>query len=251
MKNNWSTYNTKLISWTASFPIEAKEDTKRIWEFAEFLLEKGAELEIYEVWETIGNPGFSKERDGSYIDFCKAISEQHGIISIFPGPGASKTHWGMNCTPSKIAYYSAVGGLIFEKVCNLGELQRHLLLANVEKSDVRPKPEIAPVSVETMVHLNMREMESGNLPEWPFEIQIGLYTDIWFPKVMSYADDLLNEENYFASNPLALHHTPRFNQFLSFLRSKTNSLGGEWFLDEVTGIGKNYESFVNEEGIIL
>jgi hypothetical protein len=93
-------------------------------------------------------------------------------------------------------------------------------------------------------------------PTLPLEIWISLYTDIWFPQVLGFAEpglsDRMQSREFFDNRPLAERHTPRLNRFFQAVRGAAIVAGATWEIDRDNDARYDlYREMYSAEGIHL
>ncbi len=86
-------------------------------------------------------------------------------------------------------------------------------------------------------------------------LTINLYTDIWFPRVKGFIENIRPLSQYvadrmFDNQELALRHTPRLNRFLRSVKKLIEERGGHMDVD-CSNFQEFYGSMCREDGIIL
>ena len=85
-------------------------------------------------------------------------------------------------------------------------------------------------------------------------VDICLETDLWFPRVIGFLEDVPDEEDtpdWYDNSEVAHRHTPRLNAFLADVHEATIRAGGSWRTFDAGGLAANYTDQWDLGGIRL
>jgi hypothetical protein len=252
--NRWISNTAPLLEWDAVFPPpKSLADVERLLHLTMAVLEVGEREAVYRVSQTEGySPlqAFDSSTRCTYAQHVEKIFFETG--DLLPMSSMS-SDYKISGEFSKICYYDQAGEIVEEEVDSLGEILKRTR-QDVESMPHRMAVGIAPVKI----YGNELGGKAGFwTPEryHPFfetTFTVQLFTDIWFPQVIGFAESDYGkerEEEGYDNRELALCHTPRFNRFLLSVRQLVLDYGGTWSIGDDVGVG--YGHAITENGIIL
>lgn len=219
----------------------------------EFVAQVVQASQKHQIAEVKAAPGYGKfpdyiaRPDYSYIDYIEEIVQQAGIFPFFQTYSASLSN---NLIETKICYYNKKGNIEAQAVTNLGRLLReiHPELSEREHGDVLTA-NLPPVTI-TCTPL---EVQDGMIKNDWFTLNLGLNSDIWFPKIYGLLENDSIERKYrnmpYDNSALANCHTARLNQFLLAVRQATLDIGATW--GSAPNLASKTRDMVTEAGIKL
>jgi hypothetical protein len=231
---------------------------ERVWDFTRRILEAGEQEGVMRVVESSSPWPFRLADGGTWLDSVRERFERTGEIRLFPAWAGPIDEAGRQMrTPARLAYFKG-DDVVEEEVEDCGRLLR--TLHHVE--DYSGRYNTSPIHLSG--YSRTGEDWIRNYPPDKLWISLGLYTDIWFPRVIGInIDDALGNkpdlvdphpargrDGYMDNSALAGRHTPRLNRFIQTLREAILELGGTWGFEQVE-TAKAYRSMVHDGGINL
>lgn len=235
-RNYWATYNHQwLILWEADIPSAAELGIDHVWEFARHILTTAEEEQVMRVIQT-PEPRLFEAREGwTWLDYVRERFERKGDVVLFPGGGPTQRGGGRLRLPARLAYYKGES-VVEEDVEDPG-----LLLQSLQHPEGINKYSTTPIWLEGSARPD-EDCAPGRAPRDRLYVTLGLFTDIWFPRVIGAnvgdGGGRLDEvhpsrgrDRLMDNSALAARHTPRLNRFVQTLRDAVLELGGTWSFD--------------------
>jgi hypothetical protein len=264
-RNYWVVHeDAKFGQWCANFPRGQMLNLWEQWAFAKEVLQAGQEEGIYRIIyaapEQLGPnkqpgtyPAYEEASGQSYIECVEKTLREYGKLRFFKDIGA--------CKPSaRLCYFDVQGNRVEAEVSFPGELLRELRPDLKKRRGHYTYEDHNPIKLwgygaRVRKREEFSEMTDAEYEEVKFQpvyLGISTHTDIWFPKVWGYQEDvdrilrddegnsIFNEEGdlalrkpewedmsgWFNNRELAQCHTPRFNNFIQRVRQITLNYGG-------------------------
>jgi hypothetical protein len=284
-RNHWVVYEEPKFCqyfclWYAEFPPGEMLNLWEQWAFAKELLRAGQEEGIYRIIRS--KSGYSETPHQSYNDWVEEILRNQGKLVALDDLEYS-------LAPTRLSHYDLQGNIVETEIPIQGYYFSNLL------SDLRPdidheENRLYLSSSYPPIHLKgsrARIWEREEFPDCTDEeyeslkfgtmyLVISTSTDIWFPKLMGYLEDVdrcvrdqygnpLRDENglramwkpewkdmsgWFDNRELAQLNTPRFNNFIQRVKQLVLTYGGTWKIDKEACM-EGYRPQWNEDGIVL
>lgn len=229
MKNRWITDTNPFVTWKVNLELDINHPEK-ILGWLQKVLSAGEETAIYRVRKA-PKVGYTFEKNGFIGNFLTQRFKQTKIVDLFDFADTNFS-LGINNRPEItgcISYFGWQGQLVEAEEEDLGELLLSLRMADREEfSTFMRKCNLVDIFPGQSINFN----DSGD-PFWlkgRVELNITLYSDIWFPWVYGMMEPGYNIEKRYSNHQLAESHTPRLNRFLCMIREATISIGGKWSL---------------------
>jgi hypothetical protein len=259
-RNYWIVHEeSKFAHWSADFPRGQMNNLWEQWAFAKEVLQAGQEEGVYRITSASQYPhnyGDYEEASGqSYNERTERILREHGMLAFFNDIGRC-------VATSRLCYYDLQGKVMEAEVDCPGMLLRQLR-PDLEKSWKIQHYQSQDPNPIRLWGLGGRVWKREERPEWTDEefeenkclkvhLEIETATDIWFPKVWGYLEEVDREQTdeqgrivfnekgtlalrkpewedmsgWFDNRELAQCHTPRFNNFIQRVRQITLNYGG-------------------------
>jgi hypothetical protein len=250
--NYWTTYPEVLVSWSVAFPPQT-DHIAQLLDFAENALQGGAKWEVFivdEPWLAAYEPIPAK----AYRTYLMTKLAQLGELPLFYRVNdPSRSDNGKLSPSARVAFFDQNGAIQEKLVKDLGILLRDLR-PEVKRSLHHYAAFAPPVSISGLTRVRVSPSSEEQYLEWPIDISIGLYSDIWFPRVAGFLDNPtspISISNLFDNAELARRHTPRLNRFLQDVRTFAEALGASWSFEEPSGERDIYRTMCDVNGIIL
>jgi hypothetical protein len=236
-----------------------------------------------EYWDYRAQPG-----GPTYAQFVEQVFAETGKLilpwQLFSSPGFLEEY--RVIAPGKLSYYETDGRLVEAEVEDIGALLRRLRpyeipdgfseeewLAHEDyRNDNYDDYKAYGSALFFYGQLGSDETEWAAFKAWenlpagmrnpedePYVretyLTINLYTDIWFPKVKGFIENIRPLSPHipgrmFDNQELALRHTPRLNRFLRSVKKLIEGRGGHMDVD-CSNFQEFYGSMCSEGGIIL
>ncbi len=253
MKNYWVATKDAFIGWYITFPPISVIGVDGLLRFAGRVLDVGAAEGVYRLLETRSPDPFQADSRTSYLDHVVTVMDRTGILPLFSdGGGAAHAEDGVLRAPSRICYYDASGRVVEGDVENLGLLLKQLRPDKLDWGTIYMS-QVPPVTIDGLTNIDIRMQRADD----PIYFSIGLYSDIWFPRLMGLMDNVhagsappTSLADLCDNRALALGHTPRLNRFLEVVHGIVEELGGEWEMAEPARY-KYYDEMCRVDGIEL
>jgi hypothetical protein len=277
-RNHWIVHEDRRFGyWYAEFPEGQMLNLWEQWAFVKEVLRAGREEGIYRIIRA--KSGYSETPHQSYNDWVEEILRNQGKLVAFGDLGHS-------LAPTRLCHYDLQGNIVETEIPIEGYWFIDLLC------DLRPdidheensrylSPNYPPIDLEGRGARIRERKEFSNCTDEEYEerkfdtmsLRISINTDIWFPRVWGYLEDVernLTDENgwalyekgfpirkprwqpsgeHFDNRELAQCHTPRFNNFIQRVKQLTLNYGGTWSIDR-SGVSADEWEW-NEDGIVL
>lgn len=257
-RNYWATFKDPLISWHAELAPPAELGMDRVLDFTRRVLEAAEREEVMRVLEVPPAWRFERREGWTWYDFVRSRYEQLGEIHLFPsGGGPTHQPGGRFRLPARMAFYRG-DDIVVEDVEDPGLLLRALH----QTDEYVGRYSVSPIVIDG--YSRTGEDWVRNYPPDKLHITLGLFTDIWFPRIVGLnaeepPDDrpglahlypARGRDGLMDNSAIARRHTPRLNRFIETLRDAVIGLGGTWGFDKAE-THYNYRSMVHDGGINL
>jgi hypothetical protein len=232
--------NNCFAHWKATFSQNTRLSIRQLTDFILRINILGASVRVCDI---IGHGKFKN------FDYSTVIQEQLENISRL-------TVFDLSIPQSDEGdFFYAMGAINYfetfvrsRAIVDAGQLLRELRPDDVQRFASTYMVAAAPVTLKGFA-VNMQE--DGNVLITSNEtIEISLMTDIWFPWVVGFMEEIPTKQrkNMYDNRQLAFRHTPRLNDYLKELRALTDSLDMTW---ELSNVHPLYSWMVSEKGINL
>jgi hypothetical protein len=291
-RNHWVVMNERdFAQWNIDFPKGAMLDPRELWDYLKQVMQIGHEEAVFSATQMPDPDITDKYVDVSWEYYVTRVEQL--LVAKTP------VHplWGLKCCNAiaRLSHYDLSGNVVESNVgYNLSELLCALRPDAAERRGAggfrwfddylgrRRAP--CPIvfrgkSARKWTREDIPSLSSEEFYEHGYELQaayisIRLPTDIWFPRVYGYMEDIERDKifqehedgsyslikpgpydfyQWFDNRELALVHTPRLNRFLQRVRQWTVDCGGSWSIDRAACCDELIISDLlwNEDGIIL
>jgi hypothetical protein len=286
-RNHWIVHEDRSFGyWYAKFPPGEMLNLWEQWAFAKELLRAGQEEGVYRIISARaekplepnepGTYGRYEEASGQSYDECvEQTLRKYERLRFFHDIGGCRAS-------ARLCYYDLQGNLVEAEIVRPGKLLEEIRIdLELEPSGNYTSWNYKPIELDGLGARIRERKEFPNRTDEEYEelkfgtmaLRISIHTDIWFPKVWGYLEDVernLTDENgwtihengfpirkprwqptgeHFDNRELAQCHTPRFNNFIQRVKQLTLNYGGTWSIDR-SGVSA-YEWEWNEDGIVL
>jgi hypothetical protein len=290
-RNHWVVMNERdFAQWNIDFPKGAMLDPRELWDYLKQVMQIGHEEAVFSATQMPDPDITDKYVDVSWEYYVTRVEQL--LVANTP------VHplWGLKCCNAiaRLSHYDLSGNVVESNVgYNLSELlcalrpdeaERRWPSGNLVFDDYLGRRR-APCPIRWW-GMGARKRKREDFPSFSDEefyehghqfkeayLRICLPTDIWFPRVNGYMEDIERDEIYhydengnytlikpgpydfyqwFDNRELALVHTPRLNRFLQRVRQWTVECGGAWSIESADcHMSLFAEQLWNEDGIIL
>ena len=256
-RNYWATYRDSIADWYGELPPPGKLGVERVFEFARHILDTAEREQVMRVLGVPALPG--ARHDLTWFELAQARFEREGRLNLFPSHGhiPERLGGGWLRLPARLAYYQGER-IVEESVEDVGDLEKAVVTARGgDPGGIRST--LAIVLNGGALNEPDQPLSPGRPPTGALEISLGLYTDLWFPRVIGLrmgdlsgrADEwhpARGRDRLMDNSALAARHTPRLNRFIETLRDAILELGGRW---NEPGADPSYKPMVHSGGILL
>lgn len=240
-RNYWATYKNPLVRWHGEMPPPADLGMERVFEFTHHILLVAEREQFMHVLESPRPYLFKSCAGQTWLGYVYERFKREGALTIFPGGGPThQRNGGRLRLPARLAYYRGTR-IVEEDVEDPGLLLRELQHPDPVTNGIIGRYSTPPFWLDGGAYAELNRAP-GKPPIEPLHVSFGLFTDIWFPRVIganagdgggcldevhpARGRDLLMD-----NSSLAARHTPRLNRFIETLRDTILELGGTWSFD--------------------
>ena len=252
MKNLWVSQNEPFATWNIKLTIKRNEP-ELLLQWYQKVLRAGEMTEVYKVRKA-SQPNYCWPQDGFIGDHLIRQYQDTGVLDLFDfatgGRDKSAT------ILARVASFGWQGQFLETDEEDLGEALASLRPEDNTKANEYYMRSCNGVTIHWGELIDFRDPTA---PIWTFpkdnlEVQLKLYSDIWFPWVYGFMEDEYEHAEHFrfSNHELAGRHTPRLNEFLHSVREATLAMGGTWELGrEPEETHRTLLFMVDEDGIHL
>jgi hypothetical protein len=295
-RNHWVVMNEyDFARWEIEFPKGAMLDPRELWDYWKQVIQIGHEEAVFSITHMrMSKPtpdneyGYVDISWESYVTRVEQLLAANDPVPLFGDIRRCDA-------AARLSHYDLSGNVVESNIGrNLSELLCALRPDAAERRGADgfqrfedylgfwrcPNPiDFRGKSARKWTREDIPSLSSEEFYEHGYELQaayisICLPTDIWFPRVYGYMEDIERDEifqehedgsyslikpgpydfyQWFDNRELALVHTPRLNRFLQRVRQWTVECGGSWSIDRAACCDELLISDLlwNEDGIIL
>jgi len=232
MKNRWVTYDDPIAGWVADLS-SLRNNAPALMEWFQKVLEAGEMQEVFKVRQA-PLAKYSWAKDGPLSQFLKRGFDESRVVDLFH---FSTSQFRMIDNSrfqvfARMAYVDADEQLVESDVDDLGMLLRSLRPVEYQES-----PGLFDRCVPLLITGPKIDFNDPQHSIWPGRrdeilVRFRIFSDIWFPWVSGYLEEVFDVDKMYDTRLLAERHTPRLNRFLSSVSTTTKAMGGTWQLDE-------------------
>ena len=220
MANLWVQWHLPFATWRVDLRDAGRRNPEELRQFASAILRAGEESGAMRIVQ-FPQHSYRREDDGSLLPHLEQRWKALG------GPDLFSDTQGM-IVESQVAWLDGTGRLFDTPVKHL-----ELILEMDEPVEGaldgfrEPHP---PVAISGPSWSVIQRASQG-LPTGPLELEITLYSDIWFPWIAGMGHPLADHVRKFDNRVLAEKHTPRLNAFLREVHRAAVTIGSRLQLD--------------------
>ena len=220
MANLWVQWHLPFATWRVDLRDAGRRNPEELRQFAAAILRAGEESGAMRIVQ-LPQHGYRREEDGPILPHLEQRWQALG------GPDLFSDTQGM-IVESQVAWLDGTGRLFDTPVKHL-----ELILEMDEPVEGaldgfrEPHP---PVAISGPSWSVIQRASQG-LPTGPLELEITLYSDIWFPWIAGMGHPLADHVRKFDNRVLAEKHTPRLNAFLREVHRAAVTIGSRLQLD--------------------
>lgn len=225
MRNHWVSGKEPLAVW-AAYLSNIRHDPKSLLNWLHAVLSAGEEFAIYTVKKNLSIE-YQRDRDGLLFDHLDKTFEVKGVVNLF------HFTYGHNCRPfARIEYFDQQEQLREGDIDDLGLLLRKLRSADFETAGALMSS-CSPLYIwGPLIDFRVPKNSDWNYLSENIKVEFSICSDIWFPWVRGFLEDIYDPNRMYDNRMLAERHTPRLNRFLRLVEEATLLHGGKWELDQ-------------------
>jgi hypothetical protein len=244
MKNHWVCIRNEMpfAVWMASYK-GSIDRLPQALQFADEVIAVGKESSVYQLkdfvapYNSCGLKGYHADAFPTYSAYLQYAS---GLIGKMPFFDMGLNAVDLNA-PGRICFYDTDDNLVERDVRDLGLLLEELGVDTADNAYAKRMPPVILFGYLDMVK---------DTSQLNWHLSIELWSDIWFPGVDGWRDEVDELDFYRHDNrELALCHTPRLNAFVARVRELALQVGAKWEIETIQIFGPL--ELITETGIKL